>query len=245
MDDVSTQGALYTEDVDGGRRRRRAHGQAPHRGRAIRLLRRGVDRVPRPPGRRLPRLRGRRAAARHAARRRRCAHSSSSARRSPGSSPSGCTCRSASAVTSTISCCREVGVRAAPGGSSLGHARPRLHRASSRSTRTSRTPGGPISGASATCPAIRLARSLPTSSVIPEFADVTDQLERKIMGISLYESQLERLFDGTRADGRCRPRPTAARWPRSAASMDRPSGTGSPAASESSRARPRRSRVLD
>jgi LmbE family N-acetylglucosaminyl deacetylase len=35
-------------------------------------------------------------------------------------------------------------------------------------------------------------------SVIPEFADVTDQLERKIMGISLYESQLERLFDGPR-----------------------------------------------
>ncbi len=35
-------------------------------------------------------------------------------------------------------------------------------------------------------------------SVIPEFADVTDQLETKIMGVSLYESQLERLFDGTR-----------------------------------------------
>ena len=34
-------------------------------------------------------------------------------------------------------------------------------------------------------------------SVIPEFADITDQIERKIMGISLYESQLERLFDGT------------------------------------------------
>ena len=35
-------------------------------------------------------------------------------------------------------------------------------------------------------------------SVIPEFADVTDQLERKIIGICLYESQLERLFDGPR-----------------------------------------------
>jgi len=33
-------------------------------------------------------------------------------------------------------------------------------------------------------------------SVRPEYADITDQLERKIMGISLYESQLERLFDG-------------------------------------------------
>jgi LmbE family N-acetylglucosaminyl deacetylase len=34
-------------------------------------------------------------------------------------------------------------------------------------------------------------------SIRPEYADITDQLERKIMGISLYESQLERLFDGT------------------------------------------------
>jgi LmbE family N-acetylglucosaminyl deacetylase len=34
-------------------------------------------------------------------------------------------------------------------------------------------------------------------SVVPEYADITDQLERKITGISLYESQLERLFDGT------------------------------------------------
>ena len=33
-------------------------------------------------------------------------------------------------------------------------------------------------------------------SVRPEYADITDQLERKIMGISIYESQLERLFDG-------------------------------------------------
>ncbi len=35
-------------------------------------------------------------------------------------------------------------------------------------------------------------------SVTAEYADVTDQLERKIMGINLYESQMERLFDGTR-----------------------------------------------
>ena len=33
------------------------------------------------------------------------------------------------------------------------------------------------------------------------------------MGISLYESQLERLFDGTRADGRRGPRRTAGRSP--------------------------------
>lgn len=35
-------------------------------------------------------------------------------------------------------------------------------------------------------------------SLRPEFADITDTLETKIMGISLYESQVERLFDGTR-----------------------------------------------
>jgi LmbE family N-acetylglucosaminyl deacetylase len=33
----------------------------------------------------------------------------------------------------------------------------------------------------------------------PVFADITDQLESKIMGISLYESQIERLFDDKRA----------------------------------------------
>ncbi len=36
-------------------------------------------------------------------------------------------------------------------------------------------------------------------SISPVFADITDQLERKIMGIDLYQSQLERLFDGTKA----------------------------------------------
>jgi LmbE family N-acetylglucosaminyl deacetylase len=39
----------------------------------------------------------------------------------------------------------------------------------------------------------------PNVSISPEYADITDQLERKIMGINLYESQLERLFDGTKA----------------------------------------------
>jgi LmbE family N-acetylglucosaminyl deacetylase len=32
----------------------------------------------------------------------------------------------------------------------------------------------------------------------PEYADVTDQLERKIRGVALYESQLDRLFGGER-----------------------------------------------
>ena len=36
-------------------------------------------------------------------------------------------------------------------------------------------------------------------SIVPGYADITDQLERKIMGIDLYASQIERLFDGTRA----------------------------------------------
>jgi hypothetical protein len=36
-------------------------------------------------------------------------------------------------------------------------------------------------------------------SLTAEFADVGDQLERKIRGIALYESQIERLFTGQRA----------------------------------------------
>src|SRR6478672_3248928 len=40
-----------------------------------------------------------------------------------------------------------------------------------------------------------LAALPPDVSIVPEYADVTDQLERKIMGISLYESQIDRLFD--------------------------------------------------
>jgi LmbE family N-acetylglucosaminyl deacetylase len=41
--------------------------------------------------------------------------------------------------------------------------------------------------------------SLPSDlSILPTFADITDQLERKIMGINLYQSQLERLFEGTK-----------------------------------------------
>ena len=36
-------------------------------------------------------------------------------------------------------------------------------------------------------------------SLAAEFADISDQLERKIRGIALYESQLERLFDGEKS----------------------------------------------
>ena len=35
-------------------------------------------------------------------------------------------------------------------------------------------------------------------SLAPEFADITDQVERKVTGISLYESQIGRLFGGVR-----------------------------------------------
>ena len=34
-------------------------------------------------------------------------------------------------------------------------------------------------------------------ALTPEYADISDQLERKIQGISMYESQLDRLFGGT------------------------------------------------
>jgi LmbE family N-acetylglucosaminyl deacetylase len=46
-------------------------------------------------------------------------------------------------------------------------------------------------------PSNPLAALPPDIGVRPEFADITDQIERKITGISLYESQMDRLFDGT------------------------------------------------
>lgn len=39
----------------------------------------------------------------------------------------------------------------------------------------------------------------PDVSMFPIFADIGDQMERKITGISIYESQMERLFDSDRA----------------------------------------------
>ena len=35
-------------------------------------------------------------------------------------------------------------------------------------------------------------------ALAPQYADVTDQIEKKITGITIYESQLELLFDGPR-----------------------------------------------
>ncbi len=42
-----------------------------------------------------------------------------------------------------------------------------------------------------------LADLPPDVSVFPTYADIGDQLEKKITGIALYESQIERLFDST------------------------------------------------
>jgi LmbE family N-acetylglucosaminyl deacetylase len=44
-----------------------------------------------------------------------------------------------------------------------------------------------------------LAGLPPDVSVFPTFADIGDQLERKVTGITIYESQMERLFDDTRS----------------------------------------------
>jgi LmbE family N-acetylglucosaminyl deacetylase len=41
----------------------------------------------------------------------------------------------------------------------------------------------------------------PDVSLEPEYADISDQVERKVTGISLYESQVSRLFTGERAMG--------------------------------------------
>ena len=37
----------------------------------------------------------------------------------------------------------------------------------------------------------------PTVGLMPEYADIGDQLERKITGIDIYQSQIDRLFQGT------------------------------------------------
>ncbi len=35
-------------------------------------------------------------------------------------------------------------------------------------------------------------------SLFPAYTDISDQIEKKITGITIYESQIERLFDDTR-----------------------------------------------
>ena len=47
----------------------------------------------------------------------------------------------------------------------------------------------PADAPSSTCPA--------EIALMPDYADIGDQLERKITGITLYESQIDRLFGGT------------------------------------------------
>jgi len=46
---------------------------------------------------------------------------------------------------------------------------------------------------------VDVLNALPTGTTLtPQYSDVTDQIEKKITGITIYESQLERLFDGPR-----------------------------------------------
>ena len=149
------------------RRGRRPDGPTAARGRALRLLRRGVDRVPRPARRGLPRLRGRRAAARHARGRTTRRRSTSCARRSPGSSRRRSTCRSASAGTSTTSCAATSASRCstrAGAGSCPGRSTP----ARSSSTRTSRTRGGAPSTASRTSAPASSTRSPSARQYLPD-----------------------------------------------------------------------------
>jgi LmbE family N-acetylglucosaminyl deacetylase len=46
-------------------------------------------------------------------------------------------------------------------------------------------------------PASAFADLPPTIGLMPEYADIGDQLERKITGINIYASQIDRLFNGT------------------------------------------------
>ena len=71
----------------------------------------------------------------------------------------------------------------------------------------------------------------PEVSLTPVFADITDQIERKITGINLYESQIERLFDGTREMADAVRAYGKAMAQRAAWTAQR-SGTGHPAASD-------------
>ncbi len=64
-------------------------------------------------------------------------------------------------------------------------------------------------------------------ALTPEYADIADQLERKITGhLRLYGSQMERLFGGTERDGPPGPRPRAGRSRCSAVAAARRSATG-------------------
>ena len=206
----------------GGRGRR--HGRPPARGRAVRVLRRGVDRLPRPARRGVPRLRRRRPAARRCRAPTTAPGRAARAARSSGSSRRRSTSRSASATTSTTSCAA------------------RSAWPCSRKADAGSCPGPEYAGIVAfyedfpyawwndfnrleDLPGRRARRRCRrTSRSSPEYADITDQLERKITGITLYASQIDRLFG------------TPKRWPtRCAASAERrrarrrrgpPSGTG-------------------
>ena len=183
IDDLPTQGAVLTgERVDDGGRRR-PHGQAAPRGRAVRALRRGVDRLPRPA--RTPSSAATRAT------------TSCSARRATTTTPYETLRREIDRLEPQKvylplgvgnhvdhQLCRDVGVRLLPRAAPLGDAGPGVRRASSRSTRTSRTPGGGLLASSTDLPADALADSRRTSPWRPSTPTSRDQLERKIRGIT-------------------------------------------------------------
>ena len=97
--------------------------------------------------------------------------------------------------------CRDVGVALLDEAPALGHARAGLGGQGRvlrglpvRLVERLQPPRGPRRGA-------RSTRSPSEVSIFPTYADIGDQIERKITGISLYESQIDRLFDGTREMG--------------------------------------------
>ncbi len=134
---VAGRPARRRRHPDAGRRlHRRAHGcrggrrpdgPTPARGRAVRLLRRGVDRLPRPARCRLPRLRGRRRAARDAPRRRRRAVRDPAPRDRAARAAEGLPAARRRWPRRPPAVPRGRGP-APPGGPPLGHARPGLRR---------------------------------------------------------------------------------------------------------------------
>ena len=132
------------------------------------------------------------------------------AARSPGSSRRRCTSRSASATTSTTSSAARSASRCSPRAARWVMPGPDYagivtfyedfpYAWWNDFSRLEDLPAGALD-------------DLPADvSLTPDYADISDQLERKISGITLYESQLDRLFGGPKRDGRDGPRPRPGR----------------------------------
>ena len=204
-----------------------------------RLFAEAVGRVPGPARRGLPRLRGRRPSCSATRARTIRRPSTCSAGRSPASSRSGSTSRSAIGGHVDHQLMREVGIAL------LDEAAGWV------------MPGPDWAGTVAFYedfpyawwdglqppdrPAARRARSDPGRRLAscPEYADISDQIERKITGLTLYASQIDRLFGGDQADGPT-VRSAACGSPRSAACPATPSATGHRSACSRAKRRPRR-----